>query len=190
MFCYQCEQTAKGTGCTKIGVCGKQPNVAALQDLLIYSLKGLSVYAVEGRKVGISEKEVNVFTTKALFETVTNVDFDPERFVPLIERSVNLREFLKGKVGAVGGNVDFQYDAANFTPKKTIDGLVSQGEAVGIQSFPGIDPDIHSLQQTLIYGLKGIAAYADHAMILGQEVDEVYGFMHEGLAATLDQHLT
>jgi hydroxylamine reductase len=190
MFCYQCEQTAKGQGCTKIGVCGKQPNVAALQDLLIYSLKGLSLYAVEGRNVGINEKDANIFTTEALFETVTNVDFDPERFMPLIERSVDLREALKEKVKAKGGNIDFQHKAANFIPEKTLEGLIQQGEAVGIKSFSDIDPDINSLQQTLIYGLKGIAAYADHAMILGQEDDEIYSFMHESLAATLDSHLT
>ena len=86
MFCYQCEQTAKGTGCTVLGVCGKQPDVAALQDLLIYALMGLSQVAVEGRKVGISDGDVNVFTVKAAFSTLTNVDFDPARFAALITR--------------------------------------------------------------------------------------------------------
>ena len=84
MFCYQCEQTAKGEGCTRVGVCGKEPEVATLQDLLIYALKGLSQYAVEGRKVGVKDRDVNVFTCKALFSTLTNVNFDPERFVKLI----------------------------------------------------------------------------------------------------------
>jgi hydroxylamine reductase len=98
MFCYQCEQTAKGEGCTKVGVCGKQPEVAALQDLLLYTLKGLSLYAVEGRKVGINDQEVNVFTCEALFSTLTNVNFDPERFPSLINRCVELRENLKEKV--------------------------------------------------------------------------------------------
>ena len=92
MFCYQCEQTAKGQGCTKIGVCGKQPEVAALQDLLIYALKGLSLYAVEGRKVGVNDHDVNVFTCKATFSTLTNVDFDAKRLVSLINRSVELRK--------------------------------------------------------------------------------------------------
>ena len=98
MFCYQCEQTAKGEGCTKIGVCGKQPDVAALQDLLIYALKGLSLYAVEGRKVGVNDHDVNVFTDEAVFSTLTNVDFDPDRFVQLINRCVELREGLKGMI--------------------------------------------------------------------------------------------
>ena len=84
MFCYQCEQTAKGTGCTIQGVCGKLPEVAALQDLLLYTLMGLSQVAVEGRKAGVSDREVNVFTVQAAFATLTNVDFDPDRFVALI----------------------------------------------------------------------------------------------------------
>ena len=88
MFCYQCEQTAKGEGCTEIGVCGKQPDVAALQDLLNYVVKGLSQVAVEGRKVGVNDKEINQFTSKAIFSTLTNVDFDPERFVDLINEGV------------------------------------------------------------------------------------------------------
>ncbi|MBP1741302.1 MAG: hybrid cluster protein, partial [Deltaproteobacteria bacterium] len=83
MFCYQCEQTAKGEGCTKIGVCGKPSDVASLQDLLVYALKGLSLYAVEGRKKGVNDHEVNVFTVKAAFSTLTNVNFDPARFKPL-----------------------------------------------------------------------------------------------------------
>ena len=114
MFCYQCEQTAKGEGCTKIGVCGKKPEVAALQDLLIHALKGLSLYAVEGRKVDVSDSEVNVFTCKAMFSTVTNVDFDSDRLIPLINRTVELRDALKEKVQAAGGNVDFSDDAANL----------------------------------------------------------------------------
>jgi hydroxylamine reductase len=97
MFCYQCEQTAKGEGCIKIGVCGKEPDVATLQDLLIYALKGLSSYAVEGRKVGVTEREVNIFTVEAMFSTLTNVNFDPARFVQMIRRCVTLRDNLKEK---------------------------------------------------------------------------------------------
>ena len=190
MFCYQCEQTAKGEGCTKIGVCGKQPDVAELQDLLIYALKGLSLYAVEGRKVGVVDNEINVFTCECVFSTLTNVDFDAERFVGLIKRCVELRDALKERVQAAGGKVDFSDGPATFEPAATLDGLVTQGEAVGIKSDPSIDPDILSLQQTLIYGLKGVCAYADHAQILGQEDDEVYAFVHEGLAATLNKALT
>ncbi len=185
MFCYQCEQTAKGEGCTIIGVCGKQPDVAALQDLLLYSLKGLSLYASEGRKIGVVDKDVNVFTVKALFSTLTNVDFDPDRFVSLINKSIEIREALKAKVKAAGGKVEFTEEAANYTPPATKEDMVKDGERVGVKSNPSLNPDIHSLQQILIYGIKGIAAYADHAQILGQEDDTVYAFIHEGLASTL-----
>ncbi len=189
MFCYQCEQTAKGEGCTKIGVCGKQPEVAALQDLLVYALKGLSLYAVEGRKVGVNDNDVNVFTCEAAFSTLTNVDFDPERFLPLINRTVELRDSLKEKVRTAGGNVDFPDGPAAFKPESTVDGLVKQGQSVGLKSDPDINPDILSLQHVLIFGIKGVAAYADHARILGQEDDAVYAFIHEGLAATLNKDL-
>ena len=189
MFCYQCEQTAKGEGCTKIGVCGKQPDVAALQDLLIYTLKGLSLCAVEGRRVGVNEHDINVFTCEAVFSTLTNVDFDPERFVQLINRCVEFRESLRGKIREAGGKADFPDGPATFKPEAGLDGLVRQGENVGIKSETDIDPDIFSLQQTLIYGIKGVAAYADHARILGQEDDKVYAFIHEGLAATLNKDL-
>jgi len=189
MFCYQCEQAAKGEGCTKIGVCGKQPDVAALQDLLIYTLKGLSLYAVEGRKVGVNDHDLNVFTCKAVFSTLTNVDFDPERFSLLINRCVELRENLKEKIKSEGGKVDFPDGPATFTPEATLEGLAKRGEEVGVKSNPGINSDIHSLQEILIYGIKGVAAYADHAQILGQEDDKVYAFIHEGLAATLNKEL-
>ncbi len=189
MFCYQCEQTSKGEGCTKIGVCGKQPDVAALQDLLIYTVKGLSLYADAGRKAGVVDAVVNQFTCEAIFSTLTNVDFDPNRFVTLIKQSVTLRDALKAKVAAAGGNVDFPDGPATFVAAADLPGLVAQGEAVGIQSDPGINPDILSLQQLLIYGLKGLAAYADHARILGQEDDAVYAFIHEAMAATLNSSL-
>jgi hydroxylamine reductase len=190
MFCYQCEQTAKGEGCTKIGVCGKPHDVASLQDLLVYALKGLALYAVEGRKVGVKDHEVNVFTVKAAFSTLTNVNFDPARFQPLINRCVELRENLKQKVKAAGGKVDFAEGPATFKPASTLDELVKQGEAVGLKSDPTIDPDILALQHTTLFGIKGLSAYADHAEILGQEDDKVYAFVHEGLAAMLNKNLT
>jgi hydroxylamine reductase len=189
MFCYQCEQTAKGEGCTQVGVCGKESDVASLQDLLVYALKGLALYAVEGRKIGIVDPEVNEFTCKGLFSTLTNVNFDPDRFVQLIQRCVALRENLRERVRAAKGKVDFQEGAANLKPATSLEGLVKQGEAVGIKSDPTIPPDILSLQHILIFGIKGVAAYADHAQILGQKDDRVYAFIHEGLTATLRKDL-
>jgi hydroxylamine reductase len=169
-----------GTGCTRVGVCGKQPEVAALQDLLIYALKGLSEVAVAARKQGISETDVNRFTCEAAFSTLTNVNFDPERFPPLIRKAVELREALKKKVKRAKWS-----EAARFRPAKSLEEMVKQGAEHGV--MPGVaDPDVHSLKQLLIYGIKGVAAYADHAAILGQEDEKVYAFVHEGLAATLD----
>jgi hydroxylamine reductase len=189
MFCFQCEQTSKGEGCTKIGVCGKKPEVAALQDLLVYALKGLSQYAVEGRKVGVSDPEADRFTSKALFSTLTNVDFDPTRFVELINETVKHREVLKEKVRSAGGKTGFTEGPAVFKPESSLEAMVNQGEKVGVKSDPDINPDILSLKELLVYGLKGAVAYADHAAILGQEDERVYAFTHEALAATLDGSL-
>ncbi len=183
MFCYQCEQTAKGTGCTVLGVCGKQPDVAALQDLLIHTLIGLSEIAVEGRRVKVSDPEVNVFTVQASFSTLTNVDFDPARFVELIHRAVALRERLKAKVKAAGGNPGAGGEAASFQPGKTAEEMVKQAESRGLHSYPADSPDILSLKHTVLFGVKGVCAYADHAQILGEEDEAVYAFVHEALSA-------
>ena len=186
MFCYQCEQTAKGEGCTKMGVCGKPHDVATLQDLLIYILKGLALVAQEARKQGITDREVNVFTVEALFSTLTNVNFDPHRFLPLINRAAALRENLKKKIG----KQNFPEGPATVKPEATLEGLIKQGESVGLKSDPTINPDILALHHTLLFGIKGIAAYADHALILGKEDEAIYAFIHEGLAATLNKTLT
>jgi hydroxylamine reductase len=190
MFCFQCEQTSKGEGCTKIGVCGKQPDVAALQDLLLYAVKGLSQVAVEGRKVGINDNKLDHFACEAIFSTLTNVDFDSNRFVRLINETVRLRDNLKEKVTAAGGKVDFAEGPATFIPEATKEALVKQGEQVGVKSDPAMEQDILSLRELLIYGLKGLAAYADHAAILGREDDTVYAYVHEAMAATLDKGLS
>ncbi len=190
MFCYQCEQTAKGEGCTKIGVCGKQPDVAALQDLLIYMVEGLSLYAVEGRKAGISDRDVNVFTCEAVFSTLTNVDFDSNRFVNLIKKCAELRDQLKKKVSAAGGKADFKEDAAIYIPGSSVSELVAKGESVGPKSDTSINPDILSLMHTTLYGIKGLCAYADHAHLLGQEDEAVYAYIHETLTSMLKKNLT
>jgi hydroxylamine reductase len=190
MFCYQCEQTAKGEGCTKIGVCGKQPDVAALQDLLVYALRGIALYAAEGRKVGVKDPEVDVFMMKGLFSTLTNVNFDINRFLTLIPRAVELRESLKGKVKAAGGKVDLPNDEASFTPASNLEGMLTQAEKAGLKADPAADPDILSLQHILLFGLKGVAAYADHAHILGKEDEAVNSFLHKGLVATARKDLS
>ena len=189
MFCNQCEQTAKGTGCTITGVCGKKPEVAVLQDLLLHAVKGMSIYATEGRKVGIIDPEVNTFTCKALFSTLTNVNFNPTRFQKLIGHCVELTDRLKEKVAKAGGRINFDEPAAGFKPAADMAGLIKQGEDVGMVNDHDAPLNIQSLQQILVFGMKGISAYADHACILGREDDQIYAFIHEGLAALTNKEL-
>jgi hydroxylamine reductase len=184
MFCYQCEQTAGGKACTKIGVCGKQPDVAALQDLLVYALKGLSQVALEGRKVSVNDGSVGPFMAKALFTTLTNVNFDAQRIADLVKETIVLRDQLKSKVSAGGGKGDVSTGPATFKPDGTIDAMVVQGEQMGDLLAYDRNEDIRSLKHIVLFGVKGAAAYADHAQILGQSDDEVYRFFEEALAAT------
>ena len=190
MFCNQCEQTSKGIACTTIGVCGKKPEVAALQDLLLYAVKGLSIYAAAARQQGIVDQEVDRFTMKALFSTLTNVNFDPESFFSLVVECVSLREKLTEKITAAGHSLTSHDPACNYIPADTIDGLIKQGEGIGFLVDLQGDADIASLQELLIYGLKGVAAYAYHASILGQEDDAVYAFTQEALAQIGSPELT
>lgn len=183
MFCNQCEQTAKGIGCDKIGVCGKQPDVAALQDLLTYALQGLSMVANEGRKVGVVDNVVDRFTAEAVFSCLTNVDFDPARFQELINTAVDHRKALKEKVAAAGGKVDFASPAADFTPADNLDALSEQGENLDFINNLDENEDLRSLKQIALYGVRGLAAYTDHAAILGKQDDAVFAYIHETLAA-------
>jgi hydroxylamine reductase len=190
MYCNQCEQTAKGIACTTIGVCGKNEEVADLEDVLIYALCGMSLFADEARKKGIVDEGMDRFVMEAVFSTLTNVDFDPERFVPMINKAVQLREDLKTKVAAAGGKTDFTHPAASFTPADTVEGLAEQGADLNFIPSLDVDENVRSLKQTLLYGLKGIAAYGDHAAILGQSDPVVAGFIYEALAALLAEGLT
>ena len=183
MFCNQCEQTAKGEGCMKAGVCGKDANVAALQDVLVYALEGLSVVAVDARKAGVTDKAVDVFTVKALFSTLTNVDFDAARFVELIGKCVVLRDDLREKARKAGAALDEKTAPVTFKPQTTVEGLVAQAAVASMKTKADANADIESLKQILLYGVKGVAAYADHAQILGQEDEKVYTFVQEALAA-------
>ena len=190
MFCNQCEQTAKGIGCNIAGVCGKNEEVADLQDLLIHALQGLALYAQEARKKGIVDEATDLFTYEAIFSTLTNVDFDPERFVILIKRTVELREAMKAKVAAAGGKIDFTEAPAVFIPAGSAVELAVQGKALNLIENLDSDVNIRSLKQTLLYGLKGIAAYADHAAILGQKDPAIAAFCYDALAVMLVQGLT
>ncbi len=185
MFCNQCEQAAKGTGCTAVGVCGKQPEVSALQDLLVYALKGISFWADKARSTGKSDVEIDRFVIEGLFTTVTNVDFDPANIEKALRKAAIVRDKAQALAGPVAETIP---DAANWQPAADSAGLNAQGEAHGIHNDK-TDADIESIRQVILYGLKGYAAYADHALILNRESDEVYAFTHKALAALLDDNL-
>jgi len=191
MYCHQCEQTAKGIACEISGVCGKKPDVAALQDNLLYGLKGLAFFADQAHGLGAKEPAIDGFVLEGLFATVTNVDFDPPRLEALIrqcgvlkDKARNLYETaFQAKNGAAAPHITT--GPAAWTPAPD---LVKQGEEHGIPALHE-NEDIRSAIEILTYGLKGMAAYADHAKILGKEDEEVYAFFHKALAAAADTSL-
>jgi len=186
MFCYQCEQTAGGTGCTVRGVCGKDAETAALQDLLIHAAKGISRYAHRSRQMGRADPDVDVFVIEALFTTVTNVNFDPQRLASLLRRSREIltraRSTYEDACRAAGREpADLALPGAEALADD-LDELIRQGRAVSIANrLADLGEDVVGLQELLTYGLKGTASYADHARILGQEDDAVYAYFHEAL---------
>jgi len=186
MFCFQCEQTAKGTGCTLQGVCGKEPVTAGLQDLLIYACKGISMYAHRAREMGAKDRSVDLFIVESLFTTVTNVNFDPERIKNLIFKAFEIKNRAKElyeKACKEKGFAPEKFEGpAAWTPAKDPGGLEKQAEEAGIlKRKEKLGEDVTGLQELLTYGIKGTAAYADHAHILGKEDDSIYAFFHEAL---------
>jgi hydroxylamine reductase len=186
MFCYQCEQTAKGTGCTNFGVCGKDPETAALQDLLVYATQGVAMFAKRARELGVKDREADVFVLEALFSTVTNVDFDPERVKIYIERAHLVREKVKNlylEACAQRGKTPEKLSGpAQWVPASDLNGLIRQGEEVTLErDVERFGEAVAGAKHLVLYGLKGMAAYADHAQILGVEEDGVYAFFHETL---------
>ena len=194
MFCFQCQETTKNQGCTVRGVCGKTDDVAHLQDLLIWLLKGMSFYGVKAREVNASDPEADLFVAQSLFSTITNVNFDPERFVPLVEKALALRDrlkvrFLKAYQQAHGLAFSEPLpEMATWVPEKgDMDEFVQKGATVGVMADPNLDEDVRSLRQLLTYGLKGLAAYTDHAYILGHYNDDLLAFLQKALVATTDE---
>jgi hydroxylamine reductase len=186
MFCYQCEQSAKGEGCTKFGVCGKEPDVAALQDLLVHAAKGISMYAHRAGQLGVHDHEIDVFVTEALFTTVTNVNFDADRMEGLLRKAALVKDKARAlyhDAAIKAGNIEEQLSGpAVWQPAADREGLVTEGLEVGIPvRREALGEDIAALVELLTYGLKGTAAYADHAYILGKEDQSVYTFFHEAL---------
>ncbi len=177
MFCYQCQETCKNTGCTIGGVCGKKADTANMMDLLMYNLKGIAlVVEASGQPV---EKSVGQFLARAMFTTITNANFDTDRIVSLIMQAQQIRDGLKAKyAGSLPAN---PHDSMVWSGS-TLAELQAKNEKVGVLSTE--NEDVRSLRELLIYGLKGISAYADHAAVLDKEDDRIYQFLVKGLAST------
>ncbi len=187
MFCYQCEQTAGGKGCTKMGVCGKTPEIAALQDLLIYQIKGISCYAKEIVEKGESvDKSIVIFIENSLFTTLTNVNFDAYVHVEMLRESQKIKEALRRKVGKIKN--DTEHATYNLSESKAE--MLKDAKKAGIMYDKELDPDIRSLRQTILYGLKGISAYGHQARELGYYDDQVDNFYVRALEATTDDNLS
>jgi len=187
MFCFQCQETARGQGCTVRGVCGKVPEVAALQDLTIFLLKGLSIYGTRARAMGIVDPEADHFVMDSLFATITNANFDSQRFAAWAKRAIALRDRMRSRLLQAGASLGDLPEMATWSPKDgDLAELVGQGVATRITADPHLNEDIRSLRELLVYGLKGLAAYTHHAYVLDYRNDEILAFMQEALAATTD----
>ena len=186
MFCYQCQETAKGTGCTIKGVCGKTEDVANLQDLLIYTFKGICNLCSSSASTLSLRKDVDKFIMESLFSTITNANFDKSRIVERIQEGLSLREDLKQAILRVGGTIPANlHDAATWTAPA--DEFEAKAALVGVLATE--NEDVRSLRELLIYGLKGIAAYAEHAYTLEYKEAGIFAFIEKALAATLDDTL-
>jgi len=187
MFCYQCQETAKNTGCTINGVCGKTSDVANLQDLLMYLCKGISHYSVRLREMGVESAEVNKFVTDSLFMTITNANFDRDRFITRLNQAIDLREATRALFISKGGRIeDITFEGAFWTSR---DVAVMEQKATEVGVLATENEDIRSLRELTIYGLKGMAAYAEHAFNLKHEDVSIYAFMQQALVDTTNDSL-
>ena len=190
MFCYQCQETAKGSGCTKKGVCGKSNDLANMQDLLVYVLKGISIYSTRAREMGIENEKINQFIFNSLFMTITNVNFNKAEIIRAIKKGLKLKEEIKAQLVKAGGVLPADLpDCATWEAKieKEFEKKADSSE-VRVRTTEG--EDVHSLRNLLLFGLKGIAAYVEHSFNLGYENKEIYAFIQKGLAATTDDSLS
>jgi len=186
VFCYQCEQTKDGKGCATFGVCGKDPTTAALQDALLHVTKGIAMYAHRARKLAARDPVVDRTVIEALFTTVTNVNFDPERLLVRVHEATRVRDRARAMYEAAararGEEPQRLAGPATWSPAADLDGVLAQHKDVGIGSrLKALGTDVVGLQELLTYGLKGAAAYLDHALILGKEDEALWAYFHEAL---------
>ncbi|MBE3593155.1 MAG: hydroxylamine reductase [Thermoanaerobacter sp.] len=187
MFCYQCQEASQGVGCTVRGICGKTDDVANLQDLLIFTLKGISFLNLKAREAGVNKEKTDRFLFEGLFSTITNVNFDRNFFINKIKEAVVLREEIKEDLKKAGIQVDESCEAINWV-YDTDEDIEAIAAEVGVLSMK--DEDIRSLRELITYGVKGMAAYAYHAYQLGYKDDNIFRFMEKALAKVLDDSLT
>ncbi|MBZ9689303.1 hydroxylamine reductase [Clostridium estertheticum] len=188
MFCYQCEQTIGGKGCTKAGNCGKNADIAGLQDLLVYQLKGIGYFGVKLIEKGIHiDDEIDKFVMDASFSTLTNTNFDDERFVEYLKKSQEIKDLLKVMLGKSSNEIP---EEAQYILPESMEDMLIEAEKTGIMYNKNLDANIRSLRQMLIFGMKGMAAYAHHAHVLGYKDEVVSKFFYKGFAAVIDDELT
>lgn len=186
MFCFQCQEAAKGSGCEIKGVCGKTPEVAALQDLLVYQVKGLSVFTAALRMLNIENEAANTFITDSLFMTITNANFDDARFVDRIREGFKLRAALKATLAE--NNVTVEATDLTTWTALTVAEMEEKAAQVGVLATE--NEDVRSLRELIIYGLKGMAAYLEHAQNLGFHDTTVHAFIQKALVATTNDALS
>lgn len=197
MFCYQCQETFNSTGCVIRGMCGKTADVANLQDLLVYLLKGISFWGTRGRSMGVIHEDTDLFVAEGLFATITNANFDESRFVELIKEAVERREALRTDAQArctelhnkpcTGAGPDW----ASWMPESySVEGLSEKASQVGVMAAAEVNEDVRSLRELITYGLKGIAAYVDHAYVLGAKDPAILQFIQDMLEATTKDNLS
>lgn len=189
MFCYQCQETMANKGCTKVGMCGKTADVANLQDLMIYALKGLSILGLKADEIGDEVEGLDKMLMDSLFMTITNANFDKDRFFAQIKKALKLRDELKATLIEKGVDLGDLKDPATFSVNDN-DDIVFKSEAKEVSVLATENEDVRSLRELTVYGLKGIAAYGEHAANLGHENKDIAKFIRKALAATLDDSLT
>ena len=188
MYCFQCEQTAKETACTSFGVCGKDPDTARIQDAVVTMCKGVAQYAHAARQLGARDRQVDIYVVEGLFTTVTNVNFDAQDIVTIVEEGKKMRErarqIYESAARDAGRTPEPMRGPAAWEPGDTLDEILRNVESEMLEPrVAALGRDVAGLQELILYGLKGMSAYTDHAMILGVEDDEVYAYFHEALAS-------
>ncbi|WP_198158781.1 hydroxylamine reductase [Robertmurraya korlensis] len=189
MFCYQCQETANGTGCTIAGICGKKDDLANMQDLLVYVVKGLGIVHTEARELGLKNSKVDEFIVNGLFMTITNANWDKNDFYNKVREGLNIREEIKSSIEKAGSKLANTSDFVTWYGETSLE-FENKAASQEVSILATTDEDIRSLRELITYGLKGLAAYLQHAAHLGYKKDSLYAFMQKTLSQITDDTLT